>query len=255
MLPRSASFEPTKPLGCSNTRVLKYCDHSYNPDNTGGHPLNSYKDDCVFCRELAGKTNTNFARLYPDLAGGGRFIASNERFVAFPCIGQLAPMHSLIIPRTHVSTMREACSQGDDWVTSFTDVLHKLNRHYGISDEVILYFEHGVREPSGGGCGIYHAHLHVLPQAGHIQPHQLGDVSHAVHFDSLLDALSTGENLGDYVLTGSRKNYFAVEERADPLPSQTLRKRVADALGYVGNWDWRASGRESSLLDALGVQA
>lgn len=214
-----------------------------------------YREDCVFCRELVGSSETNFARIYPELASEGRIVVETPHFVAFPCIGQLTPKHSLIVPRKHLPTIRDAIRQGEAWRSSLEEAIELVHRHFGVANESTLYFEHGVRDPVGGGCGIYHAHLHLVPNAGHLQSELLGTDTFPVSRPTLIEALLGSSFDGDYSLVGSSVSGFRLAERSEPLPSQTLRKRLALALDVPERWDWRAADREDSMFEALGVIA
>lgn len=214
-----------------------------------------YCDDCVFCRELAGSSETNFARIYPELANVGRIFVETEHFVAFPCIGQIAPRHTLIVPRKHSPTIRNVIRQGEAWRSSLEEAIKLVHKHLGVAVDSTLYFEHGVRDPVGGGCGIYHAHLHLVPNAGHLQPQLLGAESYQISRSTLAETFLDSSLDGDYSLVGSSASGFVLAERSEPMPSQTLRKRLALALDVPDRWDWRTANREDSMYEILGVIA
>lgn len=214
-----------------------------------------FHQDCVFCREIAGRGDTNFARLYPELASTGRMIAETENFVAFPCIGQLHPGHTLIIPRSHIKTMREASCGAEGQMKEFGEILRSVHEYFNTASGDALYFEHGVHSSDGGGCGIYHAHLHVIPSAGNVILADFGFTSETKTAITLEAALRTPAVLSDYVLMGSLASGFRIAALSAPLPSQTLRRHVASALGLGDKWNWRTAGREQTMLDALEMQS
>jgi len=52
-------------------------------------------EDCIFCRIAAGEISAEF-------------VNEDEHFVAFPDLHPQAPVHLLVIPRTHVASLDEA---------------------------------------------------------------------------------------------------------------------------------------------------
>lgn len=205
-------------------------------------------NECVFCRELQGGRDTNFARLYPELPS--RVIAETESFVAFPCIGQLVDGHFLVIPRDHDCTFAQAHSRILSAGSELTTLLKSAHKVLGRRISESLLFEHGALSVSDGGCGIYHAHLHILPNAGHINGCNFIEGSSSFESPSLEKIYEGIHHEQSYALIGSAEHGFKSWNLTEPLPSQTLRRMVAAAL-EIGEWDWRQAGREESLLRAL----
>lgn len=204
--------------------------------------------DCVFCRELSGSRDTNFAKRYPELAS--RMIGETESLIAFPCIGQLTPGHFLIVPKYHDTTFRETSVRTSDINFQF----HSLNSHVhsilGESESESLYFEHGAECADNGGCGIYHAHIHVIPRASHVELRKYFPASKESQSRTIHEALAALSAEGPYVMFGSAKHGFFSLGLEAPLPSQTLRKYVAKELNAEA-WDWREAGRENNMLNFL----
>ena len=205
-------------------------------------------NDCVFCRELQGGRDTNFARLYPELRS--RVIAETESFVAFPCIGQLVEGHFLVVPRDHDCTLAKARGRIVSAGIELRALLNSAHEALGRRLSDSLLFEHGALSTSDGGCGIYHAHLHVLPNAGHINGRSFIESTGSFESESLELLYEGISHEQSYALIGSAEHGFTSWNLPQPLPSQTLRKKVATAL-EISEWDWRKAGREGSLLKSL----
>ncbi len=203
---------------------------------------------CVFCRELDGSRDTNFAKRYPEIST--RIVGESESLVAFPCIGQLSPGHFLVVPKHHDATFRDTKARVGDLQTQFQTVIRHVHMLVDADVHDSLYFEHGARVPDEGGCGIYHAHIHVVPNAGHLDlarhfPTEGSSRSRSVH-----EALAAvGSNL-PYLLFGSASVGFYSRSLASALPSQTLRRLVAEHL-KADAWDWRATDREAGMMSML----
>ncbi|WPN29902.1 HIT family protein [Pseudomonas sp. P5_109] len=205
------------------------------------------KEDCVFCRELIGRKDTNFARLYPEFSS--RVIAETDDLVVFPCIGQLTPGHSLVVTKAHYSNFAEAFNALSDLAIQLKSALENANEFLGFKSKDTLYFEHGAITADHGGCGIYHAHLHLVPQAGGVK---IGSVSGSdpQSFKSLMDAYFAIDGAKPYALIGSEQSGFTTESLNVALPSQTIRRKVASELGCPV-WDWREAGQEKGMIDLL----
>nr|VFK38451.1 MAG: histidine triad (HIT) family protein [Candidatus Kentron sp. SD]VFK43467.1 MAG: histidine triad (HIT) family protein [Candidatus Kentron sp. SD]VFK80637.1 MAG: histidine triad (HIT) family protein [Candidatus Kentron sp. SD] len=204
--------------------------------------------DCVFCREIDGSRNTNFAVRYPEIKS--RFIYETDSLLAFPCIGQLTKGHFLIVPRIHYCTFKHVYSNLMSLPQELDELINGVHEKLGIQIKDSLFFEHGALSQLNGGCGIYHAHLHVVPNAGVIRPNDIFDFEDREphhHIESSWQSLSDEYS---YALVGSIEDGFYFCPISVPLPSQTIRKNVAHALGLL-EWDWRKTMREENLILTL----
>jgi diadenosine tetraphosphate (Ap4A) HIT family hydrolase len=200
--------------------------------------------NCVICDEAEGRRSVNFIERYPEVAS--RTVWSDGTVFSMPCIGQLSTDHFLVMPVEHRSTWREC---GDE-IRRLDEAIGQTSALLGISAPELLVFEHGAREPRDGGCGIYHAHLHVVPLNARVDPEWILGSTESKIATGLRSALEAMTTNGSYALCGHWGAEFRWTALTSPLPSQYLRRRVAQALGQK-NWDWRAAGREPSLLSGL----
>lgn len=204
--------------------------------------------DCVFCREISGSRDTNFSRLYPE--SESRVIAETDSFIAFPCIGQLAEGHFLIVPKKHQNTLAQAQNGLSNFESELDRVLADAHVFLGAEQAESLYFEHGAFGGQHGGCGIYHAHLHIVPMAGHVSCDGLAPRGKTAEAMNLYGVYKSAPADKPYALFGSKRNGFSCWELAEPMESQTLRRFVAGAL-EVESWDWRKSGVEENMVSLL----
>lgn len=202
---------------------------------------------CVFCREFSGSRDTNFARLYPEL--DSRIIAETKNLVAFPCIGQLSPGHYLIATKKHQPTFADFIKDESSKLEELVHIIDITHQKLGFSKAQSLYFEHGARDQIDGGCGIYHAHLHIVPNAGKIIISELPSKTSRMS-SSMEECYSNIDNEVPYALFGSEQNGYNCATLTSSLPSQTLRKKVSSAMS-VEIWDWKKAGREENLLNIL----
>ena len=102
--------------------------------------------DCLFCKMVSGA-------IQPDV------VYEDEDVLAFRDVNPQAPLHVLVIPKTHIATT-------NDLDTGNADIVGKL---YLAAKQVAA--DEGVAEPGyrmvmncnpGAGQSVYHIHLHVL---------------------------------------------------------------------------------------------
>ena len=206
------------------------------------------KDDCVFCREIGGSKDTNFAVRYPEMKS--RILHETKSLLAFPCIGQLAKGHFLIIPKVHDCTFRQIYRRLNSLKEELREQISRVHEILGMKPESSLFFEHGALDEKNGGCGIYHAHIHVVPNVSFILPKEVFNFSKQKRSPDIISSLDQLSSDVSYVLAGSVRSGFYSEPIEFHLPSQTLRKNVACQLGN-SNWDWRNVFREEWLISIL----
>lgn len=206
--------------------------------------------DCFFCDEVHSGPNANFARRYPELQS--RICWSDGSLFAMPCIGQLQPGHFMVMPVDHHATLRDASVALGSLDKGVASAIECLSSAFGIDHFELLVFEHGARDPRDGGCGIYHAHLHVVPVTRRFDISELFGLDmpySASSLDSLFEKIDPSNS---YALGGMWGEEFRCQPLSKPLPSQYMRRRLAEALGKQ-EWDWRQSWREPEMLAAISV--
>jgi histidine triad (HIT) family protein len=101
---------------------------------------------CLFCRIIAGEIPS--AKVYED-----------DHLIAFNDINPQAPMHVLVVPRTHVATLNDLGSGHDGVVGAM------VRRGAAIAAER-GYADGGYRTVfncnADAGQTVFHIHLHVL---------------------------------------------------------------------------------------------
>jgi histidine triad (HIT) family protein len=103
-------------------------------------------DDCLFCDIIAGRISST--KVYED----GALLAIEDKYPR-------APVHLLIMPKRHVSTLLDV--QPDDalWLGTIPFVANRLAHERDIA-------AHGYRlivnVNRGGGQEIFHVHFHLM---------------------------------------------------------------------------------------------
>ncbi len=106
--------------------------------------------NCIFCRIVAGEIPA--ARVYED-----------DAVVAFTDLNPQAPLHVLIVPRTHIATLNDLASANDALVGSMVRAAASIAAAHG-------YDARGYRTVfncnGDAGQTVFHIHLHLLAGRG-----------------------------------------------------------------------------------------
>ncbi len=102
--------------------------------------------DCIFCKIAAGEIPST--KVYED-----------DKVLAFKDINPLAPIHILVIPKTHIESASEITADNSAVVAHIFEVIAKIAKEQGIDKD-------GFRVVSNcgeNGCqSVKHLHFHIL---------------------------------------------------------------------------------------------
>jgi histidine triad (HIT) family protein len=101
--------------------------------------------DCLFCKIRDGEIPA--AIVYED-----------EHLLAFNDIAPKAPVHVLVIPRKHISSLNQADDSDRELMGHMMLTIPKIAQQLGLTDgyRTILNTE------NGGGQEVFHIHFHIL---------------------------------------------------------------------------------------------
>lgn len=102
-------------------------------------------DECVFCRIAAGEIPASV-------------VAEGERWLAFRDLQPQAPVHLLVIPRSHVESVADL-GEADDLGAVLLRAAAVVAREAGLEDGGYRVV---TNVGEGGGQSVPHLHLHVL---------------------------------------------------------------------------------------------
>ena len=101
--------------------------------------------DCLFCKIMRGEIPTK--KVYED-----------ERVFAFEDINPQAPTHVLIVPKKHITGLKEAKPE-DAEIIGYTQLAAaNIARQRGIEKGYRTVYNVG----PGAGQSVFHLHLHLL---------------------------------------------------------------------------------------------
>jgi len=102
-------------------------------------------EDCIFCKIATGKLQAD--TVYQD-----------DTVVAFKDIHPKAPVHILIIPRKHITSLAETTNEDLPVVAHMLEVANLVAKQQGTGDAYKLVINTG----RDAGQVIMHLHMHLL---------------------------------------------------------------------------------------------
>ena len=103
-------------------------------------------EDCIFCKIAAGEAPANI-------------VHEEKEFVAFRDILPQAPIHILVIPRTHITSSADLTEGQEDLAGRLMIIAKSLAEKEGIAD---TGYRLVVNCGSEGGQQVPHLHLHLI---------------------------------------------------------------------------------------------
>ena len=103
-------------------------------------------DDCLFCKIVN--------RTIPS-----EFLYEDDNYVVFKDINPAAPVHLLLVPKTHIRSINDLESGHENLVGGLFTLAGKMAEQQGVSQsgyKLLFNVE------KGGGQEIFHLHLHLL---------------------------------------------------------------------------------------------
>lgn len=103
-------------------------------------------EKCVFCDIVSGKIP-------------GDIIYQDEDFLAFRDIHPMAPVHIVIIPKAHISSLAEVGERQEGLIGRLILLAKKLAEKEGIAEKG---YRLAINCGPEGGQVVLHLHLHLL---------------------------------------------------------------------------------------------
>jgi histidine triad (HIT) family protein len=102
--------------------------------------------DCLFCKIVA--------RQIPS-----KIVYEDDRMIAIEDLNPQAPLHVLIIPKTHIATLNDLSTGHDGLIGEMTRRAAAMAKQRGFAERGFRTVFNTNRE---AGQSVFHIHLHVL---------------------------------------------------------------------------------------------
>jgi histidine triad (HIT) family protein len=102
--------------------------------------------DCIFCKIASGEIPA--AILYQD-----------EDVVVFPDQKPITPVHLLVIPRKHITSLAEMDDKDTPLIGKMTQAANRVAREQGISESG---YRITINSGADSGQIVFHLHMHLM---------------------------------------------------------------------------------------------
>jgi len=102
--------------------------------------------DCLFCRII-------------ERRAPARIVYEDEQAVAIEDIHPQAPVHLLVLPRKHLSTLQEATAENETLLGHLFAVSAHLARERGLATQG---YRTVINNGPWAGQSVFHLHVHLL---------------------------------------------------------------------------------------------
>ena len=102
-------------------------------------------DDCIFCKIVAGEISC-------------RKVYEDSDVLAFHDINPAAPVHFMIVPKEHISSLADAHARHEVLLGRILLLAPILAKEQGLDDG----FKTVINTGAGGGQLVMHLHVHVM---------------------------------------------------------------------------------------------
>ena len=205
---------------------------------------------CEFCSEFSNHSNCTFNQIYSGLVEN-RILSESYSFLVIPTIGQLFKFSLLIIPKKHVETLSDL---SETKLVELEKVYSQISFALSSYGSVVA-FEHGGRAIYGGGCGIYHAHLHLVPLPQKTSTSSF--LEDPEQHNSLIEAFKNVKSSKEYLLAIDNDSSIVTLDlsygiKKSKYPSQYFRRKLSEYFKLSKPWDWRKYiTPEKELLESI----
>lgn len=103
-------------------------------------------DDCVFCKIIKGEIPSNI-------------VYEDEEIIAFRDIHPCAPIHILVIPKRHITSLVDLKEDDERVIGKIYTVINQIAKKEGIADKGFRVI---VNCGEDGGQVVKHIHFHLL---------------------------------------------------------------------------------------------
>lgn len=101
--------------------------------------------DCLFCKIVDGTIPSK--KVYED-----------DTLLAFYDVSPIAPVHILIIPKQHISSLNDLSSENSQIVAKIFELIPRLAEQLGLQNGYRVVSNYG----NDGGQTVMHLHFHLL---------------------------------------------------------------------------------------------
>ena len=183
-------------------------------------------------------------------------LFESDSFVTLPTVGALLEGWLLVAPRIQYLSFAHLSAKMFVEVESFLDeIVPVVESTYGP----VSVFEHGPAEGSTSvGCGVDHAHLHLVPTRFDIRSTAQGIAPNVTW-----SKVSSLRAIRHQRISADRQPYWFLQQRYGmsdcyigeclygEAPSQLFRRAIATKIGCPDAFDWKTDAGEDRIAGTV----
>lgn len=202
------------------------------------------KENCKYCNLIRGASNFSYDAI----------LHETESFIVIPSKGALVRGWQLVVPKRHVlNALQLSSDEKKELVSLVQERAYLAQTTYG---KEIAIFEHGaISENSLVGCGIDHAHIHIVPINQKIKENFTAECN--TEFEKL-DFASIYNFYENYKNEENKHYWIYALENQPPFfsnkmteKSQFFRRVIADAIGKNNEYDYKTHLHLDNIEDTV----
>lgn len=170
-----------------------------------------------------------------------RLLAENGHALAVVSLGQIREGYCVLFSKEWAPNVRALPSDAAEGLLSLLQrVVAAVESMYGP----VIVFEHGSVEPKCvTGCGVDHAHLHIVPgfDAQDVLERLSNRYSLRSRYQSVEQWLATSPPTAPLIMFSSEGAGTVTLEYGAHRTSQAVRRVLAEAAHTPNMWDWRSN--------------
>jgi ATP adenylyltransferase len=171
--------------------------------------------------------------------------------VVTPTLGSIIPDWVLAIPKRHAANAaRWARNERYTPLSAINDI----TRSFGRDPRDVIWFEHGATQPrSTVGCGIDHAHIHILLKP----PFSFKRLCEEAQAEAAIgwslgrgDAYAAIDSNESYFVAGYN-DQFLFAQSVESAGSQFFRKAIARIVNRNAAWDYQCHPHLENVAETI----
>jgi ATP adenylyltransferase len=198
--------------------------------------------------------NSRFANILSDACPRPLYdtvLRDTGTMVVTPTLGSIIPNWILAIPKRHAANAaRWAQDERNDPLLAIKDV----TRSFGRDPRDVIWFEHGATEPrSIVGCGVDHAHIHILLTPPFSSERLCEEARAEVGLGWSVDrgdAYAAIDSSQSYFVAG-HGDQFLLAQSVETAGSQFFRKAIARIVDRDAAWDYRSHPHMENVVETI----
>jgi len=201
------------------------------------------KENCTFCDLIKNKTENK----KPE----NTIIFENANFIVVPSLGSIVDGYLMLISKRHINSMAELSNDElADLVVVLNDMKALLFKNYGVSP-IVCEHGSGIIERDKASSSVYHAHIHIVPINFDEQRHK------EIIAECKMRQIDIVKDLQNYcqvpyILYIDEKQNAHISKSTDIImPSQYMRKKIAEQEGLSDKWNWRNNSFKSNISKTI----